>query len=182
MKDEKSNNKIMIIVTAIIIVVLVGLCFVVGGKDTGTSETKLDEDVETIMSNLQSESAAVTEEQKGEFGAYINVSEYMDLYNKEGEYSLIWVARPTCSYCELTTPVIQKMIKDYSVYISYLNTDEFSEDDTGTFIGTSEDFAEGFGTPMLLVVGDGKILDKVDGATDTAHYIEFLKKYKFIEE
>ena len=34
---------------------------------------------------------------------------------------------------------------------------------------------------MLLLVGDGKILDMIDGATDTAHFVDFLKTYKFIE-
>ncbi len=174
------ENKTLIIVTVIILVVLVGLCLFIG-RDKESSGG-LSNDTETVMGNLQAESAAIKDEDKGEFGAFINVSEYMDLYNAEGEYSLVWVARPTCSYCELTTPVLQKIIKDYSIYISYLNTDEFSEEDTSTFISTSEDFSQGFGTPMLLLVGEGKILDMIDGATDTAHYIEFLKGYKFIKE
>lgn len=182
MKKESSNNKVMIIVTVIVLIALICACIFIGGKDNSSSSTKLSEDVETIMSNLQMESEAITDDQKGEFGANINVSEYMELLNKEGEYSLVWVARPTCGYCQLTSPVVQKIIKDYGIYISYLNTDEFSDEDTATFVGSSEDYAEGFGTPMLLLVGDGKTLDKIDGATDTAHYIDFLKTYKFIEE
>ena len=174
------ENKTLIIVAIIIIVLLVGLCIFIG-KDKNNS-SNLSNDPETIMGNLQAESAAIKDEDKGEFGAYINVSEYMDLYNKEGEYSLVWVARPTCSYCELTTPVLQKIIKDHSIYISYLNTDEFSEEDLSTFLSTSEDFSEGYGTPMLLLVGDGQILDMIDGATDTDHYTAFLKDYKFIKE
>ncbi len=102
--------------------------------------------------------------------------------NTEGQASLVWVARPTCGYCQLATPVVQKIIKDYSIYISSLNTDNFSEEDTNLFVNSDERFKEGFGTPMLLLVGDGKILDMIDGATDTAHYLDFLKTYKFIEE
>lgn len=183
-KKEKSNTKIMIIVTVVVIVALVGLCFLVGKDDNegSSTNTNLSESTDTIMANLQSESAAVKEEDKGEFGDNINVDQLLEQYNQEGKYSLVWVARPTCAYCELTTPIIQKIIKDYGIYISYLNTDDFSEDDTSNFIGISDDFSEGFGTPMLLLVGDGKILDMIDGATDTAHYIEFLKGYKFIEE
>ena len=183
MKNEGSNNKIMIIVTVVILVALICACIFLGGKDNTSSSTKeLTDDVETIMANLQVESEAVTEDQKGDFGANINANEYIDLLNKEGEYSLVWVARPTCGYCQLTSPVIQKLIKDYSIYISYLNTDEFSDEDNQTFINSDEEFSEGYGTPMLLLVGDGKILDRIDGATDTAHYKEFLVKYKFIEE
>ena len=138
MNDSKSNNKIMIIVTILIVVGLVSICFLIGGKGDSESSSKPTEDVETIMSNLQKESAAVTDEQKGEFGAYIKVSDYLELFNKSEEYSLVWVARPTCSYCELTTPVIQKLIKDYGIYISYLDTDEFADEDMSTFIGTDE--------------------------------------------
>ena len=182
MKNEGSNNKLMIIVAIIVVALLVGVCFLAGNKDNSGSPTKLDEDVNTIMSNLEKESAAVTDDQKGDFGANININEYLELFNKPGEYSLVWVARPTCGYCQLTSPVVQKIIKDYGIFISYLNTDEFSEEDMTTFVQSDETFNEGFGTPMLLLVGDGKILDSVDGATDTAHYIDFLKRSKFIEE
>ena len=183
MKNEGSNNKIMIIVTVVILVALICACIFLGGKDNTRSSTKeLTDDVETIMANLQVESEAVTEDQKGDFGANINANEYIELMNKPEEYSLVWVARPTCGYCQLTSPVVQKLIKDYGIYISYLNTDEFSDEDNQTFINSDEEFSEGYGTPMLLLVGDGKILDRIDGATDTAHYKEFLVKYKFIEE
>lgn len=184
MKNEGSNNKVMIIVTVVILVALICACIFIGGKDNNSSSStkELSNDVETIMANLQVESEAVTEDQKGDFGANINVGEYIELLNKAGEYSLVWVARPTCGYCQLTSPVVQKLIKDYGIYISYLNTDEFSDEDNQTFINSDEEFSEGYGTPMLLLVGDGKILDRIDGATDTAHYKEFLVNYKFIEE
>ena len=177
------DNKVMIIVTVVILVLLIGLCFFIGGKESASgSSTEQTEDVETIMSNLEKESKAITEDQKGEFGAEIDAGDYINLMNTEGQASLVWVARPTCGYCQLATPVVQKIIKDYGIYISYLNTDNFSEEDTNTFVNSDERFKEGFGTPMLLLVGDGKILDMIDGATDTAHYLDFLKTYKFIEE
>ena len=177
------SNKAMVIVTVVILAILIGICFLIGGKDNGSStpSKEMSEDVETVMSNLQAESEAVTDDQKGEFGAEIDVGDYLNLLNTEGEASLVWVARPTCGYCQLTTPVVQKLIKDYSIYISYLNTDNFQGDDTTNFVGSDERFSEGFGTPMLLLVGDGKILDMIDGATDTAHFVDFLKTYKFIE-
>ena len=36
-------------------------------------------------------------------------------------------------------------------------------------------------SPVLLVVGQGKIVDKVDGLTDTAHYIKFFQDNGFIK-
>ena len=179
MEKKQSNNKAIIIITVILLVILVGAVILLGRDG---SSAKLSDDPEEVMNNLQMESAAVADDEKGEFGAQINLEQYLELYNKEGEYSAVLVARPTCGYCELVTPVIQKIIKDYSIYISYLNTDDFSEDDMGNFIRSDALFEEGFGTPMLLVVGNEEILDSIDGATDTAHYIDFLKKYKFIKE
>ena len=178
MEKKQSNNKAMIIGTvAIVVVLVIAVIFLSRG-----SSTKLSDDPEEIMANLERESSLVTEGEKGEFGAQINVNQYLELYNQEGKYSVVYVARPTCGYCKIVTPVIQKIIKEYSIYMSYLNTDDFSEDDMGNFVKSDDLFSEGFGTPMLLIVGDGKILDSIDGATDTAHFIEFLKKYKFIKE
>jgi hypothetical protein len=34
---------------------------------------------------------------------------------------------------------------------------------------------------MLLLVQNNKIVDSIDGLTDTAHYLEFMKKYKFVK-
>lgn len=178
MEKKQSNNKVMIIITIAIIVLLVIAVIFLGGG----SSTKLSDDPEEVMANLQRESSLVTEGEKGEFGDQINVDKYLELYNQEDKYSVVYVARPTCDYCKLTTPIIQKIIKEYSIYMSYLNTDDFSEDDMANFIKSDELFEEGFGTPMLLIVGDGKILDSIDGATDEEHYIDFLKKYKFIKE
>ena len=48
-------------------------------------------------------------------------------------------------------------------------------------IVSDEFFKEGYGTPILLVVGEGKIIDKVDGLTDSAHYVDFFKRNEFIK-
>ena len=85
MKSDNSNNKTMIIVTVIILVLLLGVCFLVGNKGESSTSTEISEDADTIMANLQSESAAVTDDQKGEFGATINVGDYMNILNVEGE-------------------------------------------------------------------------------------------------
>ena len=74
-----------------------------------------------------------------------------------------------------------ELFKDYDVQIYYLNTDDFSDEDNSKFIKYNNDWSDGYGTPMLLLVGDNKIIDIVDGATDTEHYIEFLKGHDLIK-
>ena len=62
----------------------------------------------------------------------------------------------------------------------YLNTDNFSGEDQNNFIASNEEFSTGYGTPMLLVVGNGTIKNQVDGLTDRTHYIAFLQLNEFI--
>ena len=42
-------------------------------------------------------------------------------------------------------------------------------------------FKEGFGTPLMLVVQDGKIVDKIDGLVTKDNYMSFFKEYGFME-
>lgn len=172
------KNKITtFIFLGVLFVVLIIACCVGGEKNNSSTSTNLSEDSEVIMNNLQTESESVKESEMGDFKDEINVDKYLELIDGNSK-SFILVARPTCSYCQLVEPIIKKLIKDKDLTVYYLNTDDFSDDDTANFISSNEEWSEGFGTPMLLVVGNGKILDMVDQATDTAHYNEFFDEYK----
>ena len=76
---------------------------------------------------------------------------------------------------------INKIALSY-ININYLNTDEFKDDDQEKLVNSDDTFTNGFGTPLLLVVSNNKIVDSVDGLTDNAHYTEFFKKYGYIKE
>ena len=72
-------------------------------------------------------------------------------------------------------------IDKYNIDINYLNTDNFQDEDSQKLINSDSYFSEGFGTPLLLVIGDGSIKDRLDGLSDTKHYIEFLKKNGYVD-
>ncbi len=173
------KKKIFYIIGAVIFVALVVISIVISPKDNGSGSNYKSENPTAIMANAQSESAAVQDSEKGEF-AQIDVDTYL-AYLAGSEGKLVLVARPTCSYCQIAEPIIQKIIHDYNVEISYLNTDNFEGDDQVNFINSADAFKEGFGTPMLLLVKDGGIVDTIDGLTDTSHYVDFLKNYGFIK-
>ena len=158
------------------VVLLIGL-FIQGKEGTGIST--LEDDPEIVIANAQEESAAVTEEEKKEF-IQIDMNTYMSFYNGTEE-KIVLIARPTCSYCQIAEPILAKIAKDYDFDIHYLNTDEFSEEDQATLVQSDEFFNEGFGTPLLLIVGNGSIINQVQGATDTAHYVQFFEQNKIIE-
>lgn len=171
------KNKEIFMVIGIIIIALV-LIVSLGKSDNGKTKEKVT-DGQSILENAQKESAQVKDEEKKEL-TQITVDEYLDYYNGE-DNNLVLVARPTCHYCQIAEPIIQKLAKEYDIDIKYLNTDNFSGDDESRFISSNEMFQEGFGTPMLLNVGNEKIVDYVDGLSDSEHYIEFFKSNGYIE-
>lgn len=175
-----SNKKYLWLVLVGIILVLLIIASSVGNKDSkGKSSNQLSENVDEILSNAQKESSNVKEEEQKDLPE-INMDTYLEYYNGE-EKKIVLLARPTCSYCQIAEPIIKKVAKDYDLAIDYLNTDNFKDDDTQKLINSDEFFKEGYGTPILLVVGEGKIIDKVDGLTDSAHYVDFFKRNEFIK-
>lgn len=178
----EKNQKIMIGVLIGILVVVLGISFFVGDNGESTkksSSTTLSEDANTIMENAQRESESISENAKKDLKE-ISVSDYLNYY-KEGEHKIVLLARPTCGYCQIAEPIIQNVAHEYDLEINYINTDNFAGDDEKNLIESDEYFSNGFGTPLLLVVGENKIIDKVDGLTDRAHYVEFFKTNEFIK-
>ncbi len=173
-----SNKKIFTILLIIILIILLVASFFISDKETSSSSTKSN-DTKAILTNAQKEANVISEDEKKEF-TNIDLSQYLQMYNSN-ENNLIFIGRPTCSYCQIAEPIIHKLAKEYDLTIYYLNTDNFTQDDKAAFKESDEYFQNGYGTPMLLVVSNTEIVDIVDGLTDTAHYIDFLKKNNYIK-
>jgi len=172
------KKKVLTIVGIIIIVIIIVLSFIVGPNNKNDGISDLSNDPQVIITNAQQESAAVKEEEKKEF-AQIDVATYLDYY-RGSELKIILLARPTCQYCQIAEPILQKIAKEYNLDIHYLNTDNFTDDSQADFVQSNEVFADGYGTPYLFLVKDGTIVDSVDGLTDRAHYISFFTVNGFI--
>lgn len=169
------NKKLFgIIGVVFLLVLLVVCCFINPDKQDNSSE-----DINTIIYNAQSESANVKENEKKDF-IEISVDLYLSKYSEE-EKSLVLIGRPTCHYCQIAEPILHNIAYKYNVDINYLNIDNFQNDDSQKLVSSDSSFSEGFGTPLLLVVGGGKIEGRVEGLTDTKHYISFMEKYGFIK-
>ena len=186
---KKKNDEIVISKTKLIkgiiislgIILLLVICGLASSnteeysKNSSSSESS-DESVYDIAVG---ESASVKDSER-ESPKEISVNDYLELY-KGKENKLVLISRPTCQYCQIATPIIENLIYKYGIEINYLNSDEFSEDDSANLVASDEYFSEGYGTPLLLVVGNSQVVDKVEGLTDSASYIEFFKKYEFME-
>ncbi|MCI8569664.1 MAG: hypothetical protein HFJ11_06810 [Bacilli bacterium] len=180
----QKNQKTMVYVLIGAFIIILGFSFFVGTEDTNNNtknngKYEISEEPNKILENAQNESKKVKEEEQKEL-TEINIDKYLEYY-QGSENKIILIARPTCSYCQIAEPIIRKIAKEKDLEINYLNTDNFENDDEAKLVKSDEFFNEGFGTPLLLIVKDNKIVDKIDGLTDTAHYTEFFKTYGFIK-
>ena len=176
---DKKKTLTIVGIVLLVVLLIIGCC-IGGGDDNGSSTKKaLSNDSKTILANAQKESQSIKEEEMEELDG-IDINTYLDYYNGSSN-KLVLIARPTCGYCQVATPILKKLKKDYNIELNYLNTDEMAGEDTAKFTSSDEKFSQGFGTPMLLIVGNGKIVDMVDGLTDTAHYIDFLERNNIIK-
>ena len=175
--------KIALIIIGVVIVLV--LAFAVGGNGSSSSttspnqQTNLSTNPEEIIANAQSESESIKDNEKKEF-TQISLTQYLEYY-AGSEPKIILLARPTCHYCQIAEPIIQNVAYEYNIDINYLNTDDFTEDDQKNFIYSNDEFKEGYGTPLLFIVKDNQIIDKVDGLTDKAHYKEFFRLHGYIQ-
>ena len=141
-----------------------------GGSTTTTSSTN----------NSSNDSSDISEDEQGDLNE-IDIDEYLDL--KEGdEASIIYIARPTCHYCQEMEPIVKNIVYEYGVTFNYLNTDELDDEGQAEFIKSDDYFSEGYGTPLLLVVKDDEIVDIQEGLNNKDTTVNFFKDNGLIEE
>jgi len=111
----------------------------------------------------------------------ITLDEFVDLYNGD-DLVLLYVARPTCSYCTMFHPIVNEVIDEYDVPFYYYDIDTMSGDDMETFIETATYFQDGIGTPTTLLVQDGELVDVLAGYVEKDGLVSFLLENGMIEE
>ena len=143
-----------------------------GGSSTTTSSTN----------NSSNDSSDISEDEQGDLNE-IDIDEYLDLL-KGDEASIIYVARPTCHYCQEMEPIVKNIVYEYGVTVNYLNTDELDDEGQAEFIKSDDYFEEkgGYGTPMLIIVKDDEFVDVLEGLTDKDTAVNFFKDNGLIEE
>lgn len=51
----------------------------------------------------------------------ITIDEYLELMQSEDK-KIVYIARPTCSYCALETPLLKQIASQYDLEVYYLDT------------------------------------------------------------
>lgn len=188
--NEKNKKIILGIVIAIGVILLCALCYFASSATTNksgdsyqksdTNSSSSSSSVEDMTSRAQEESANVSEDEKKDFKD-IDVDTYLDLYDGD-EKAIVLFSRPTCGYCQIAEPILHHIAYQYDLTINHINTDEMDDDDSTNLVESDDYFSEGFGTPLLVVVSNGKIVDVVSGLVDTASYVDFFTDNGFIKE
>ena len=179
-KENVEKIKSVTIVVLILIIVFGASYFTSELQQCNNGESTTSSDTDSGTTSDTTESSDIPESEQGDL-TDIDIDEYLDL--KEGdEASIIYIARPTCHYCQEMEPIVKNIVYEYGVEVNYLNTDELDDDGQAKLVKSDDYFSEGYGTPLLLVVKDDEIVDIQEGLTDKDATVNFLKDNGFIEE
>lgn len=113
----------------------------------------------------------------------ISYTEYKEI-KEEDELSIIYIARPGCSYCQQQEPIVKEIMQEYDLTFNYMNTDDMSSEELEELINSYDTFEGGdnFGTPTILLVQKGKIVDSNIGYSEKEALVSFLTEHNLIEE
>lgn len=188
--NEKNKKVIIGIVVTIGIILLCALCYFVSSAATDkrgdayekSSETNnnTSNDVNDMTSRAQEESAAVSDDEKKDFEE-IDIDTYLELYEGD-ERSIVLFSRPTCGYCQIAEPILHHIAYQYDLTINHVNTDKMDSDDSTKLFESDDFFNDGLGTPLLMVVSNGEIVDVVNGLVDTENYVDFFSDNGFLKK
>lgn len=140
-----------------------------------------------INAGILKDDAIYTPEQ---YLTFIDYSEYENIIASEGK-SIITIGQTGCSHCIATKPVLNKIAGDYNLTINYLNLTDMTEDEQNSLIDSlstieynEEEFvASGaFGTPLTLIIENGKVISYVNGETTPSNFIRTFKKVGLISK
>ncbi len=164
-KQSDSKESVLKVVKTLAIVL--GIALVIGGA-FGISKLN-------PKSNKESSSSEKVSLENAGFNE-LSLDSYMELIAKD-EKSVILVARPTCSYCELFTPILKQASEEMGITVNYVNTDKFTQDDWTKFTGSLSYLTEeDWGTPLVLIVQNNNVV------ADNGGYVELDVIKSFFEE
>ena len=179
--DKIKNATIVVLVLVIVFGASYFTSELQDSNDNSTTTTSSTNN-SSNSSDTTSTSSDIPEDEQGDLNE-IDIDEYLDL--KEGsKASIIYVARPTCHYCQQMEPIVRNIIYEYGVTVNYLNTDELDDDGQAKFVKSDDYFDEkgGYGTPMLIIVKDDKFVDVLEGLSDKDTVVKFFKDNGLIDE
>ena len=101
---------------------------------------------------------------------------------------VIVVGQSSCGYCMMIKPVLISIADKYNVKINYLNMTDLNNLENSKEVLTEFNNSltylkeEEWGTPLTLIVKEGKTIAHLNGYASEETYVEFLKEQGIIGE
>lgn len=117
---------------------------------------------------------------------FVDYKEQKKMYDKfvevfnANENTLVYIGRPTCSYCQLLTPSLDEMTERYDFNYVYINTDKLGSSFMKKILSHLN--ITSVGTPYLAIVSNSKVVDTQNGYADYDETFKFLQKNSIISE
>ena len=106
---------------------------------------------------------------------YIDFEEYEKLLNSD-EKNIIVVGQSTCAYCVQAKIILNEIAEENDIKINYLNISYLTEEEGEEFENSLDYFENSWGTPIMMVVQDGEMIDIVEQLVTKDEYVEFLEE------
>lgn len=101
---------------------------------------------------------------------------------KSDKKQLIYLGRPTCTYCQQFQPIIEELSDTYQYGYYYINTDDISSTNLSKILELLNIDEGNFGTPTLVVMQKGKQEAIQPGYTDREGLFKFLQENEIISK
>lgn len=121
---------------------------------------------------------------------FITYDEYEEIIEKSGT-NIVVIGQTTCSHCIAIKPALNKVAGEYELTINYLNLTEMTQTEYNNFQNSLKeieyndpDFVEegSFGTPLTLIIKNGKVKDYISGQRTISQLVREFKKAGLISE
>ena len=105
----------------------------------------------------------------------ITVTNYLNLLNSNTK-SIIYISRPDCKYCKIQDPIIKNIYyENPKIPLYYINTNNMSSSDWDDLENSDEFFNSKWGTPTIIVIENGRIIDSFIGIYSKDNIIDLLE-------
>lgn len=160
-KESKKNNEILrfVIVGVVLVLLIAGSFIVAATKKTDKYRYQTHTGINEISE-----------------------SEYMKIIKEDG-ISIIYVARPTCSYCQMFEPVLTEVLNEYKIGVEYIDISAIStQDEWNEFYNSNEFLSSGeWGTPTLMIYKNKELYKVNAGYVDKDTLVNFLVENELIK-
>ena len=105
----------------------------------------------------------------------ITYKEYEEMVNN-GDAFVVVIERTGCSYCQMYMPILEEVVKEQKIAVTYINTDNLTEEEFEKLSTTNKYLKKNqWGTPTTLFMLGDRIVDSIGGYVEKESIEAFFK-------